>query len=90
MAPASTQVAYHAGSCDLCDRVTQGTCNAQEVRLHVLGPAGTVMLRCWLCPACQPAPTTVLGTTVALLQRLLAWHRSTPSAWPTLPLAHDA
>jgi hypothetical protein len=90
MAPASTPVAYHAGRCALCDRVTEGTCNAQEVRLHVLGPAGTVMLRCWLCPACQPTPTTVLGTTVALLQRLFAWYRSTPSAWPTLRLAHDA
>ena len=90
MAPASTAIAYHAGRCALCHGVTEVTGNAREVRLHVLGPAGTVMLRCWLCPACQPTPTTVLATSATLLQRILRWYRSTPSTWPTLRLARDA
>jgi hypothetical protein len=90
MAPASTPIAYHAGRCAVCDRLAEGTRNAQEVRLHVLGWAGTVTLRCWLCPACQPTPTTVSGTSARPLQRVLGWYRSTPSAWPTLLLARDA
>ena len=43
MTPAPTRVAYHAGRCAVCDRMIEGSRAMQEVRLHALGSAGTVM-----------------------------------------------
>lgn len=77
-------LAYHAGRCALCDRVVQEGRTARVVRLHVFGPAGSVTLRCWLCPICQPTPDMLSATTAHLLERVLDWYRSTPSVWPTL------
>jgi hypothetical protein len=87
IAPAHTRVVYHAGCCALCDQVIEGTGAAQEVRLHIFGPAGTVAVQCWLCPACQPTPATVSATSGILLKSVLGWYRSTPFVWPTLQLA---
>jgi hypothetical protein len=88
--PAPTSVAYHAGRCALCDRPLAGVRDAQEVRLHVFGPVGAVILRSWLCPPCRPTPATESATSRALLRRVLDWYRSTPSVWPTLRLGDGA
>lgn len=90
MLPPITTLAYHAGRCGLCDRAVREQEAAQVVRLHVFGPAACVTLQCWLCPGCRPTPATVAQTTGHLLERVLGWYWSTPSAWPALQVANNA
>ena len=58
-----------------------------RAQMHVFGPAGTVILQCWLCGPCRPAPADVTATTGVLAERILRWYRSNPDLWPTLRLS---
>jgi hypothetical protein len=57
-----------------------------EVQLPIIAPAGIVNVRCSICHGCRPTPATVAQTTASMLERILRWYRSTPSAWPALRL----
>jgi Ni,Fe-hydrogenase III small subunit len=80
-------VAYHAGTCALCGEVLERSAIGHAVDMHVFGPAGTVILRSWLCCACRPTPDGVLATSGRLADRILWWYRADPSLWPTLRLS---
>ena len=78
---------YHAGNCAICDTVLERGDSVQSVHMHVLGPAGTVTLRCWLCGDCRPTRDGIGATSGILADRILRWYRADPSLWPTLHLS---
>ena len=78
-----TIVVYRPGRCGVCDqRLADG--DIRKVHLPIIAPAGIVNVRCSICNECRPTPATVAQTTASLLERILRWYRSTPSAWPPL------
>jgi hypothetical protein len=83
----SRVLVYHEGRCGLCEQWLELRARARPVRLHVLGPAGTMVLRCSLCEGCIPTPANAAATTGVLATRLLSWYRTKPDLWPTLRLS---
>ena len=77
-------LAYRAGECARCAAALKESEPAQEVALHIIGPGGTVSIRCWIDKSCQPDPTNVSAVSRELAVRLVEWYRSTPAVWPTL------
>ena len=82
-------VTYRAGKCAVCESALQRGAHVQSVDMHVFGPIGTVVLRCWLCRTCRPNPATVKTTSALLADRVLGWYRANPSAWPVLHRSTD-
>jgi hypothetical protein len=80
-------VMYRPGTCARCERGLERDASARRVQMHVFGPAGTVILQCWLCGTCRPAPADVTATSGVLAERILRWYRSNPDLWPTLRLS---
>jgi phage FluMu protein Com len=88
MASNTSTVVYRAGRCAMCAR-RLAQANMQDVHLHIVAPAGGVMVRCSVCNQCRPTEATLACTTAGLLARILRWYTSTPSVWPALvPPSH--
>jgi hypothetical protein len=79
-----TIVTYRAGACAICESQLRRGDDVQSVDMHVFGPVGTVILRCWLCCSCRPSRETVRTTSALLADRVLGWYRANPAAWPVL------
>jgi hypothetical protein len=78
-----TILVYRPGRCGVCDqRLADG--GIREVQLAIIAPTEIVNVCCSICNECRPTPVTVAQTTASLLERILRWYRSTPSAWPPL------
>ncbi len=75
---------YRAGTCALCERALESGATVRQVQTHVFGPAGVVVLQCWLCEGCIPTPANASATSGVLATRILSWYRSNPDLWPTL------
>jgi hypothetical protein len=82
-------VVYRPGRCGVCDqRLADG--DIREVQLPIIAPIEVVNVRCSICNECRPTLATVAQITASLLDRILRWYRSTPSAYRPLRLLTHA